>query len=152
MFEKNNKASLICASYEARVSVWSPRIKFYWQVLVGYVYLGYSACFGLYASSCMWKTKKSTTYKTMDKVQNKPNSSVQHKPSSESFQVYLCVPVIKFNRNQFINFRDDICWQRDTMFQLYFNFMQVTHKDAWSSLLEARLVTFVLYCYPLWFI
>jgi hypothetical protein len=41
------------------------------------------ACFGLYPSSCMWKT-----YKTMDRVQNKSNSSVQHTPSSESFQVY----------------------------------------------------------------
>jgi hypothetical protein len=65
----------------------------------------YWACFGLYPSSCMWKTKNPTpfrrldlypkrcgrfyyTYKTMDTVQNKPNSSVQHKPSSESFQVY----------------------------------------------------------------
>jgi ABC-type molybdate transport system substrate-binding protein len=76
----------------------------------------YWACFGLYPSSFMWKTKNTTTfrrldmspssggwgqiqspkrcgiflsstYKTMDKVQNKPNSSVQHKPSSESFQV-----------------------------------------------------------------
>jgi hypothetical protein len=33
-----------------------------------YVVQSYWACFGLYPSSCMWKT--------MDRVQNKPNSSV----------------------------------------------------------------------------
>jgi hypothetical protein len=54
-----------------------------------YVVQSYLAYFGLYPSSCMWKTKNPTTfrrldlspstYKTMDKVQNKPNSSVQPK-------------------------------------------------------------------------
>jgi hypothetical protein len=59
-----------------------------------YVVQSYWACFGLYPSSCMWKTKNpttfrrldlspssggwgrilSSTYKTMDRVQNKPNS------------------------------------------------------------------------------